>query len=216
MSRIGKLPITIPGGVNVSVGANNVVTVKGPKGTLTQEINPEIIIKVENSEIIVERPTEQKRHKSLHGLYRSILANMVHGVSQGFELKQELVGVGYKATVQGQLLDLAIGFSHEVMIELPKEIEATAVTEKGKNPIITMKAMDNQLLGQVAAKISQKQGERTAMKKLMTLMLGLALVTGTVAVTFAQDTKSDSTAKKKGGKKGGKKKGDDTSKSVSR
>ncbi len=153
MSRIGKLPIPIPGGVNVSVGANNVITIKGPKGTLTQEINPEIIVKAENDHIILERPTEQKRHKSLHGLYRSILANMVHGVSQGFEIKQELVGVGYKATVQGQLLDLAIGFSHEVMIELPKEIHATAVTEKGKNPIITMTGIDNQLLGQVAAKI---------------------------------------------------------------
>ena len=153
MSRIGKLPITIPGSVNVSVGANNLVTVKGPKGTLTQAIDPEIVVKAENGEIIVERPTEQKRHKSLHGLYRSILANMVKGVSDGFEVKQELVGVGYKATVQGQLLDLAIGFSHEVMIELPKEITATAVTEKGKNPIITMQAMDKQLLGQVAAKI---------------------------------------------------------------
>jgi len=153
MSRIGKLPIAIPSGVEVSVASSNVVTVKGPKGTLTQAVNPEIIVKTVDGQIIVERPSEQKRHKSLHGLYRSILANMVHGVSQGFELKQELVGVGYKATVTGQLLDLAIGFSHEVMIELPKEITVTAVTEKGKNPIVTMTGIDNQLLGAVAAKI---------------------------------------------------------------
>jgi len=153
MSRIGKLPISIPGGVSVSIGANNLVTVKGPKGTLTQEVDPDITVKTEGTDVIVERPSEQKRHKALHGLYRSIISNMVKGVSEGFELKQELVGVGYKATNQGQLLDLAIGFSHEVIIELPKEIGVTTLTEKGKNPIITLTGIDKQLLGQVAAKI---------------------------------------------------------------
>ena len=153
MSRIGKLPISIPGGVTISVAANNLVTVKGPKGSLTQQVDPDITVKTEGSEVIVERPSEQKRHKALHGLYRSIISNMVKGVSEGFELKQELVGVGYKATNQGQLLDLAIGFSHEVIVELPKEINVTTLTEKGKNPIITLTSIDKQLLGQVAAKI---------------------------------------------------------------
>jgi large subunit ribosomal protein L6 len=153
MSRIGKLPINIPSGVSISVASNNIVTVKGPKGTLTQEVNPDITVKTEGNEIIVERPSEQKRHKAMHGLYRSIIANMVTGVSTGFQLQQELVGVGYKATNQGQLLDLAIGFSHEVLILLPEEVKVTTLTEKGKNPIITLDSMDKQLLGQVAAKI---------------------------------------------------------------
>jgi len=153
MSRIGKLPISIPAGVTISVAANNVVSVKGPKGTLTQQVDPDMIIKVEGSEAQVDRPSEQKRHKAMHGLYRSIISNMVKGVSEGFTLQQELVGVGYKATNQGQLLDLAIGFSHEVMVELPAEVGVTTLTEKGKNPIITLTSMDKQLLGQVAAKI---------------------------------------------------------------
>jgi large subunit ribosomal protein L6 len=153
MSRIGKLPISIPSGVSISVAPNNVVTVKGPKGTLTQDVNPDISVKTEGNEIIVERPSEQKRHKALHGLYRSIIANMVKGVSDGFQLQQELVGVGYKATNQGQLLDLAIGYSHEVLMLLPEEVKVTTLTEKGKNPIITLDSIDKQLLGQVAAKI---------------------------------------------------------------
>jgi large subunit ribosomal protein L6 len=153
MSRIGKLPISIPGGVSISVAPNNVVTVKGPKGTLSQEINPDITIKQEGTEIIVERPSEQKRHKAMHGLYRSIIFNMVKGVSEGFQLQQELVGVGYKATNQGQLLDLAIGYSHEVLMLLPEEVKVTTLTEKGKNPIITLDSIDKQLLGAVAAKI---------------------------------------------------------------
>jgi large subunit ribosomal protein L6 len=153
MSRIGKMPISLPAGVSISVAPNNTVTVKGPKGTLVQDINADITVKTEGSEIIVERPSDQKRHKSLHGLYRSIIFNMVKGVSEGFQLQQELVGVGYKATHQGQLLDLAIGFSHEVMVELPVEVSVTTLTEKGKNPIITLNSIDKQLLGQVAAKI---------------------------------------------------------------
>lgn len=153
MSRIGKLPISLPSGVSVSVAPNNVVTVKGPKGSLSQEVNPDITVKTEDGLLLVERPSEQKRHKALHGLYRATLQNMVKGVSEGFTIQQELVGVGYKASNQGQLLDLSVGYSHEVMIELPAEVAVTTVTEKGKNPIITLTSIDKQLLGQVAAKI---------------------------------------------------------------
>ncbi len=153
MSRIGKLPINIPSGVSVEVADNNIITVKGAKGTLSEKIDTDIAVKVEGSEILVERPSEQKRHKAMHGLYRSIIFNMVKGVSDGFELKQELVGIGYKATNQGQLLDLVIGYSHEVMVELPTEVSVSTLTEKGKNPIITLQSADKQLLGQVAAKI---------------------------------------------------------------
>lgn len=153
MSRIGKLPVTLPKGVEVSVAANNEVTVKGPKGSLTQRIDPDITVRVEDGSLLVERPSDQKRHRSMHGLYRALLANMVEGVTNGFTIKQELVGVGYKATNNGQLLDLVIGYSHEVMVELPQEIKVTTLTEKGKNPIITLEGTDKQLLGQVAAKI---------------------------------------------------------------
>ncbi len=153
MSRIGKLPIEIPKGVEITLASNNVVTVKGPKGQLSEKIDPEIGIKIEDGKVTVERPSEQKRHKSMHGLYRSLIANMVKGVSEGYKIQQELVGVGYKATATGQILDLVIGFSHEVMVELPKEIKVTTETERGKNPIITMECIDKQLIGQVAAKI---------------------------------------------------------------
>ena len=153
MSRIGKLPIEIPKGVEISIASNNVVTVKGPKGQLTEKIDPEILVKIEDGKAIVERPSEQKRHKAMHGLYRSLIANMVKGVSEGYKVQQELVGVGYKATATGQILDLVIGFSHEVMVELPKEIKVSTETERGKNPIITMECIDKQLIGQVAAKI---------------------------------------------------------------
>ena len=153
MSRIGKQPIDIPAGVTISVAENNDVTVKGPKGSLTQKVDAEMIIKVEGNTAVVERPSEQKRHRAMHGLYRSIIANMVKGVSEGFVLKQELVGVGYKATNTGNILDLVIGYSHEVLVELPEEVKVTTLTEKGKNPIITLECIDKQLLGQVAAKI---------------------------------------------------------------
>jgi large subunit ribosomal protein L6 len=154
MSRIGKQPINIPQGVTVSVADNNVVTVKGPKGSLSRKIDPDITVRMdEDGTLNVERPTEQKRHRALHGLYRALLNNMVTGVSEGFTIKQELVGVGYKATATGQLLDLAIGYSHEVMVELPEEIKVSTLTEKGKNPIITLEGIDNELLGLVAAKI---------------------------------------------------------------
>jgi len=153
MSRIGKLPIDLPSGVTVNVSKGNLVTVKGPLGELTQQVNPDIIVKVEDNRIVLERPTEQKRHKSMHGLYRSLLSNMVEGVSKGFEIKQELVGVGYRATSQGQILELAVGYSHAIFFEIPKEVKVEAVTEKRANPIITLKSVDKQLVGQVAAKI---------------------------------------------------------------
>ncbi len=129
------------------------VTVKGPKGTLTTQVDRDINVAIEDGTLTVTRPTEQKRHKAMHGLYRSLINNMVEGVSKGFEKKLELVGVGYKASLAGTTLELALGYSHNVFIALPKEVTATAVTEKGKNPIVTLNSIDNQLLGQVAAKI---------------------------------------------------------------
>jgi len=153
MSRIGKLPITIPSGVTITVSDKNLVTVKGSKGQLSQQVDPDIIVKVENNEMLVQRPTDQQRHRSMHGLYRSLLFNMVKGVSEGFIVNQELVGVGYKATATGQVLELALGYSHNFVFELPDEITVSALTERGKNPIITMVSHDKQLIGQVAAKI---------------------------------------------------------------
>lgn len=153
MSRIGKLPITVPSGVTITVSDKNLVTVKGSKGELKQQIDPDITVKVENNQLLVQRPTEQQRHRSMHGLYRSLLFNMVKGVSEGFTIQQELVGVGYKAVVVGHTLELALGFSHNFFFELPAEIQVTAITERGKNPIITMVSHDKQLIGQVAAKI---------------------------------------------------------------
>lgn len=153
MSRIGKLPISVPKGVQIEVSDKNLVSVKGPKGTLEQQIDPDIKVKFENGTIELERPTEQKRHKSLHGLYRALIANMVHGVSEEFKIVQELVGVGYKAVAKGQLLELSLGYSHNVVVVLPEEIKVSTVTERGKNPIITLTSIDKQLLGQIAAKI---------------------------------------------------------------
>ena len=153
MSRIGKLPISLPADVQVSVGADNEVTVKGPKGTLTMPVDRDIHVDTADNTLTVSRPTEQKRHKAMHGLYRSLLDNMVKGVSTGFEHKLELVGVGYKAVMAGTTLELSLGYSHNVFLALPKEVTATAVTEKGKNPIVTLASIDKQLIGQVAAKI---------------------------------------------------------------
>jgi large subunit ribosomal protein L6 len=153
MSRIGKKPINIPSGVTVDVSAHGTVTVKGPKGTLTQDVNPDIQVKVEGNEVILTRPTESKRHKSLHGLYRSLVNNMVVGVSEGYKKDLELVGVGFKATNQGQILELALGYSHTIFMALPKEISLKTETAKGKNPIITLEGVDKELIGQVAAKI---------------------------------------------------------------
>ncbi len=153
MSRIGKKPINIPGGVTVDVSAHGLVTVKGPKGTLTQDVNPDIEVKVEGSEVIVSRPTDSKRHKSMHGLYRSLINNMVIGVSEGYKKALELVGVGYKATNQGQVLELSLGYSHNIFFALPQNVSLKTETAKGKNPIITLEAIDKELIGQIAAKI---------------------------------------------------------------
>lgn len=153
MSRIGKLPITLPAGVTVKVSDDNLVTVKGKLGELSQTVNKAITVKVENGQLIVERPDDQKPNRSMHGLYRSLISNMVVGVSTGFEVKQELVGVGYRATATGRVLELALGYSHLIVLEMPKEVSVEAVTEKRANPIITLKSIDKQLLGQVAAKI---------------------------------------------------------------
>lgn len=153
MSRIGKLPITLPKGVEVKVSPSNVVTVKGPKGELTQKIDQDLAVTVEEGVLTITRPTEQKRHKALHGLYRSLLNNMVFGVSTGYKTRQELVGVGYKATNDGNILDLTLGYSHQIYFEIPKELSVKTEQEKGKNPIITLEGCDKQLIGQVAAKI---------------------------------------------------------------
>lgn len=152
MSRIGKLPITLPKGVDVAVNKNN-ITVKGPKGELKRTIDPEITVAVDNGVVTVSRPTEQKRHKALHGLYRSLLNNMVKGVSEGYKTEQELVGVGYRAQAKGQQLELTLGYSHNIIFELPTEIKVTTTAEKGQNPKIIMECSDNELLGLVAAKI---------------------------------------------------------------
>ncbi len=153
MSRIGKLPIEVPAGVTVSVSKDNLVTVKGKVGELSQQVDPEIEIAVEGTQVLVKRATEQKRHRAMHGLYRSLINNMVFGVSQGYEIKLELVGVGYRAENQGQLLDLVLGYSHHTYLELPAEVKVEAVTDKRSNPTITLKSCDKQLIGQVAAKI---------------------------------------------------------------
>lgn len=153
MSRIGKMPVALPKGVTFSVSPSNEVTVKGPKGQLTQKVDPDITFSTEDGQVIVNRPTNQKRHKALHGLYRALLANMMKGVTEGYEKKLELVGVGFRATVTGQLLELSVGYSHPVMFALPKEIKASAEQLKGQNPIITLQSFDKQLLGQLAAKI---------------------------------------------------------------
>jgi large subunit ribosomal protein L6 len=152
MSRIGKAPITLPKGVDVKIN-NGLVTVKGAKGELSQKVDQDITVAVEDGHIVLTRPTDQKRHKALHGLYRSLLNNMVKGVSEGFTTEQELVGVGYRASNKGQMLELSLGYSHNVAFELPKEIKITTTTEKGQNPKVKLESADKQLLGLVAAKI---------------------------------------------------------------
>lgn len=153
MSRIGKLPIQIPSGVQINVSDKNIVTIKGALGELKQTVDPSITFKVDGNILTVERHSEDKRHKALHGLYRSLINNMVIGVSTGFKITQELVGVGYKASNNGQLLELTLGYSHNFIFELPKEIKVETITERGKNPTIILSSIDKQLIGQVAAKI---------------------------------------------------------------
>ena len=153
MSRIGKKPIGIPSGVTVSVNKDNEIVVKGPKGELRQAVDRDIAIEVSDNQIEFKRPTDQIRHRSLHGLYRALVGNMVTGVTEGFKKELELVGVGYKASNQGNILDLSLGYSHNILIEVPKELTVTTTQEKGDNPRIFLSGTDKQLLGQVAAKI---------------------------------------------------------------
>lgn len=152
MSRIGKNPIALPKGVEVKVSNGN-VTVKGAKGELSQKVDTDITVTVEENQILVTRPTDQKRHKALHGLYRSLISNMVKGVSEGFKTEQELVGVGYRATNKGQLLELSLGYSHNITFDIPAEIKVTTASEKGQNPKVILESADKQLIGLVAAKI---------------------------------------------------------------
>jgi len=154
MSRIGKLPVNLPAGVTVEVLAGNVVKVKGPNGTLSQKVDSDITVTVEGNEVKLSRPTDLPRHRSLHGLYRALVQNMVTGVSEGFTIKQELVGVGYRVEVQGQMLIFALGYSHDIQLLLPAEVKAEAeAVKKGQNPVLVLKSADKQLVGQVAAKI---------------------------------------------------------------
>jgi large subunit ribosomal protein L6 len=153
MSRIGKLPVNLPSGVTVNISDANLVSVKGPLGVLTQAVDPEIKVEVAEGHVILERPTESKKHKSLHGLYRSLVSNMVTGVSQGYKKELELVGVGYRAEAKGQQLEMSLGYSHDIIILLPSEVKVETKTERRANPIITLTCIDKQLIGHVAAKI---------------------------------------------------------------
>lgn len=153
MSRIGKKPVVVPAGVTVTVGKDNVVTVKGPKGELKQQVDRDIIIEVKDGEVLINRPTDQIRHRAMHGLYRALIGNLVKGVTEGYKRELELVGVGYKAANTGNVLDLALGYSHNIIFEVPSELKVATVTEKGQNPKIMLEGIDKQLLGQVAAKL---------------------------------------------------------------
>ena len=154
MSRIGKLPVNLPAGVSVSVSDDNVVKVKGPQGELCQQVNPVIKVTVEGNEIKFTRPDDLPANRSMHGLYRALVHDMVIGVSKGYEIRQELVGVGYRVDVQGQLLTFALGYSHDIQLLLPAEVKAEAAqVRKGENPVLILRSIDKQLLGQVAAKI---------------------------------------------------------------
>lgn len=153
MSRIGKQPVEIPKGVSITVGSDNIVTVKGPKGELKESVDRDITVKVEGTQVTFVRPTDQIRHRAMHGLYRALVGNMVKGVTDGYVRKLELVGVGFKASNQGNLLDLALGYSHNIIVEIPKELKVATATEKGQNPTITLEGIDKQLIGEVAAKL---------------------------------------------------------------
>lgn len=153
MSRIGKMPISIPAGVEIKISDTNFVTVKGPKGELMQQVNPDLGFDREDGTLTVTRPTDQKRHRALHGLYRSLINNMIIGVSEGYVKELEVIGVGYRAANTGQLLELTLGFSHPVMFYIPDDVKVTASQEKGKAPMIKLESTDKQLIGQIAAKI---------------------------------------------------------------
>lgn len=153
MSRIGKLPIPLPAKVEISVASDNTVTVKGPRGSLSQKINPDITVGVEDGKIIVKRPTEQKRHKALHGLYRALINNMVVGVSEGYVRQMEIVGVGYRVESQGNLVTFTLGYSHPIVFAVPQELKVTTAMEKGQPPLVRLEGSDKELIGQVCAKI---------------------------------------------------------------
>ncbi|GHT50271.1 50S ribosomal protein L6 [Bacteroidia bacterium] len=152
MSRIGKLPITIPAGVTITQ-KDNVVTVKGPKGELSQDVNPAIQIEVNDNVLTVSRPDDERQNRAFHGLYRSLLNNMVIGVSEGYRKELELVGVGYRVTNTGNVLDFALGYTHNIYLQLPKEIKVETKAERNKNPLVILESVDKQLIGQVCAKI---------------------------------------------------------------
>jgi large subunit ribosomal protein L6 len=153
MSRIGKKLINVPAGVTIEVSSANLVTVKGPKGTLSQQIDPDITFSQEGAVLEAKRPTEQKRHKAMHGLYRSLVANMVEGVSTGYKRELEIIGVGYKAANNGNILELNLGYSHAIFLQIPDELKVTTTMEKGKNPMVYLEGIDKQLIGQISAKI---------------------------------------------------------------
>ncbi|WP_439506963.1 50S ribosomal protein L6 [Sediminibacterium sp.] len=153
MSRIGKQPVVVPAGVVLTVSADNILTVKGPKGELTQQIDRDINVEIKEGEVVFTRPTDQIRHRAMHGLYRSLVSNMVKGVTEGYKKELELVGVGFKAANTGNLLDLALGYSHNIIIEIPSELKVSTTTEKGQNPKVFLEGIDKQLIGQVAAKL---------------------------------------------------------------
>jgi len=153
ISRIGRKPISVPNGVTVTVGKDNVVTVKGSKGELKQLLDRDIVVEVKDNQIVLGRPTNQIRHRALHGLYRALLANLIKGVTDGYERKLELIGVGFKATNAGNVLDLSLGYSHNIIFEVPKELKVATAQEKGQNPMIMLEGIDKQLIGQVAAKL---------------------------------------------------------------
>jgi large subunit ribosomal protein L6 len=153
MSRIGNLPVNLPKGVTVTISDTNVVSVKGPLGQLTQVVDKDMKVEVVENQVHLSRPTESKNHKSLHGLYRALIANMVEGVSNGYKKELELVGVGYRAEAKGQNLELSLGYSHDIILQLPTEVKVETKTERRSNPIITLTCIDKQLIGHVAAKI---------------------------------------------------------------
>jgi large subunit ribosomal protein L6 len=153
MSRIGRKPVSVPNGVTVSIGNDNVILVKGPKGELKQPVDRDIKVEVKDGQVTFERPTDQIRHRALHGLYRALVASMVKGVTEGYKKNLELIGVGFKASNQGNVLDLSLGYSHNIVFEVPKEVKVATAQEKGQNPTISLEGIDHQLLGQVAAKI---------------------------------------------------------------
>ena len=174
MSRIGKAPIEIPAGVTVTVNGD-LVTVKGPKGELSQKVNSDLTVKVEDGHVVVTRPSDDREHRAQHGLYRALIHNMVVGVSQGYRKEMELVGVGYRATSEGQVLELSLGFSHAIFIKLPKEVKVEAKTERNKNPLIILESDDKQLLGQVCAKIRSLRSPSRIRVKVLSLLAKLSV-----------------------------------------